>query len=870
MNVLAQTTGHFQVAWVGLLLMLFYLGGLVAAVWLPISLWRRWRGAAAGPLPAGSPPGSRTSAAVETVAIAALGLVTLATTATVRNTNGLMLDLAGQPRGVVVYSVIAFSLAVVGYLAALAIAWRGAGSISVVVMFATLVLYGLALNGWGRLSAMRIAQLSDRRSDVDLVIDVAGTNAPGVDLWANDVYLGKAPVRTTLSEFLEKVPDWPKLPAPDGQEEKAADEPGASTSSTGDGPSDPAWWKDNRWGRLPLPQVNHLKVADSLETAIRRRQGKYIYIRAELDGQPAERTGSSGGSGSNYTFHYSVGFRFPQREAAIERLLDQARLADYKVDDAWFAAIKTYGDDGWIAIRQAGVDEAEMQRVFDALVERRYHLDGPLFRDAAWDKFQQIMREADETGYYLTASPAGRAVEILSQRMMWSQWIEVAAPLIESTSSVSYADYPDLFGRRQLAVYVDGASLPWLPSQGTGRMVSRSRGGLSSPKPFPPSGLAVAHAIWLTTQRWSTGDPLADDANSFQLLLTPALVRAVIDGNGPLGLQLATLLGGPAVDKFLIRKADQTRNVDLTYRPFESEWLSGVSVNRWVYWSAQLHDSAGRRFREQNADALFDMADQITQFLTFHDDVAAKLPFLFLDNQRGPRSIGWRYWPRFRDTVARDKSDDALYLQVAYLVALETASTIDMYVDAWTDDWTARHDSSSTEEALKPLGKLPEAKRAAVLDRLLEHFTAVAQEPRDQQQRMALPEYVLRKLREARYDKIDDAASFAYQLQQLREEPRPGTSKEWQRKRFAEQLAQTAAARPLLVEAVATAPEAEFRLLAIDALRDHPSPRNQRLLAALVDDNDEAVRAAAEAAEAHLDTLRASMPRPMESPAASQ
>ncbi len=61
--------------------------------------------------------------------------------------------------------------------------------------------------------------------------------------------------------------------------------------------------------------------------------------------------------------------------------------------------------------------------------------------------------------------------------------------------------------------------------------------------------------------------------------------------------------------------------------------------------------------------------------------------------------------------------------------------------------------------------------------------------------------------------------------------------------------------------------EVAIRLPAIDALRDHPTPRNQRLLATLADDRDEAVRTAA--ARAQLDALRAAMPGAMEPAAAT-
>jgi HEAT repeat protein len=111
------------------------------------------------------------------------------------------------------------------------------------------------------------------------------------------------------------------------------------------------------------------------------------------------------------------------------------------------------------------------------------------------------------------------------------------------------------------------------------------------------------------------------------------------------------------------------------------------------------------------------------------------------------------------------------------------------------------------------------------------------------------------------FDEIDDAAAVEYHLRTLREPAPRNRNKQQIFSQFSQQLAKTAAERPLLVEAIATAEEPEIRLLAVPALREHPSPKYRALLDKLLQDDDERVRLAATAANDELDVLRADVPK---------
>jgi hypothetical protein len=854
---------------VGLLLSLLFklvlpLALLAACIWLLVAAWRR-RYAATGPLPAGAPMGSRTSAGVELIVVAAMGLVILVMTATMPNTNGLLLQLANQSRAVVVYSLVAFALAALGFVAAITFAWRGAGSTAVVVMILTLAAYGFSLNGNPYLSNLRQQQYREQResrTDTEMLIDI-GANVTGADLWANDVYLGKTPVRIKLSEFLTKVPDWT-----DDPRKKRPETGPDSASNAGKQPG--SYWND-RWGILIMPYDDvsrRLRGPIALppaeaesnsmfgSTAINggRSLPDYHFARVAYDGEEGHATGSTGGgSGNGVDFAESIGFRFLAREAAIERLLDQARLADYQVDDRWMESIAKFGPDGWIAIRSAAEFEPQMQGVFDAWVRRKYSIDAARGFDGAWELFERIRQEGDAEGVYFTAAPAGRAVELLSPTLLPRLLIDASKPIVETTTNTTYVDYGDVFGNRQIAVYAEGARPISLPgnSRLQGWYNGHTKDGVGQMK---PSDMAVIHAIWLANERYAHGKSSSGGANPFQTQLAPLLLRADFERSQrmPMAMWAAVKLGGPVVETFLTRMTERKRDVDVlvNYRDAERPFM-GARFNRWIYWAALLPGEAGQNFRANHLDALFEMADQVAEYPASVDEVQAALPFLFTENELGAESIGRRYWPRYQEVVQRKRPYRDLEPQLSYLVCLGEAAEAEMFINVLIAAWDARpNEMDFVQFRLRQLDKLPVEKQAAVLDGLLAHIAA-----RDQTARP--PNFFEQNdLRRARYE-IDDAASVAYQLKGLRTEPSAADGYLFQQPAFADRLAETASRRPMLVEALATAPEAELRLLALDALRADPLPPFQKLLPALLQYPDEKVRTAAEGVQKQWDSLRA-------------
>jgi len=133
-----------------------------------------------------------------------------------------------------------------------------------------------------------------------------------------------------------------------------------------------------------------------------------------------------------------------------------------------------------------------------------------------------------------------------------------------------------------------------------------------------------------------------------------------------------------------------------------------------LYLAAHLSGYPGRRFRPQYDSHLMDLADDLVKYESVRA-VAAKVPFLFLENELGKRSLAYRYWPRFRASLlSKSRSSQPSVGLFNYLIAMEPISTPEMYAAVWKNET----DGSMAAESLPTLKNLKVKKRIEVLDAL--------------------------------------------------------------------------------------------------------------------------------------------------------
>jgi hypothetical protein len=742
-------------------------------------------------------------------------------------------------------------------------------------MAAAACIYGYLVVGSGVVS-QRLQQLMDPANQVEAIdplmtLEVGGSDVTGADVYVNKVHLGKTPVTMTTSEFFAKVPVWEPNRAALGWNVPtgAYSRPfaGANKTRTYNEMRLDIDWQDagflartgivlNKDVAEELRERREQPLADDGVTTSSIHSGRAMprkyYVQMKHKGEFGWAAGNAGSTRVGKAFHYAVQFRFPTRERMLETLLDQARLADYQVDDAWFEAMEAFGDDGWMAVAAARTYEPEMQQVYDEWARRRHGIQSPRDRQAL-SRFKQICEDADRIGFYATNDLTGRAVELLARQIAPRDLVGLAEPAIRDIQGFGWLN---VSRRRPTYFYVFDPDEP--PPRG---QLTEKGHGFAANEQMRPSYLAIAHALW-------TSDGFVDESRQ---ALQPTYLQSRIGelvvrfhsqaGASSMLRQAAVFLGCPAVEKFELRKHLWTNNRDPQELEFEDrEFLHGQMVNRWLWEAANLPTAEGRRFRQEYAGELVRITDVGLEYRLFGSTdpnaLVGAFPYLFMDNELGQSSLAWRYWPRFRAIVLGRVVGigDSCYDSLSYLIAMEPISMPQMYADVWA----AEEDASTAGYALRVLEHLPPAKRVAVLEAIGGVWRArtmsTVPDPSEPWKTVGGPwrenGVVKEEYEKMRYEELDDPVAAAFLLGRLRE--MEGDERRRCNVSFAAWLAQHASQRPYLIEQVAAAPEPEIRVLAVPALREHPIAANRTILEKLTHDADESVRTEAATARQEL------------------
>jgi hypothetical protein len=614
--------------------------------------------------PANAPAPDWTSRVAESVVLACAAAVVLVLLATTSWGGGMLANLDELRPALANVYIAAFAVTAAVCVAGVvtALLWRTWAG--VVIVGLALLGYNTVLEGQGQFLT-RMAPAGATLPVNRLIIRVSDDVA-GADVWVNDVPLGKTPIVMTIEEFLAKVPKWEKPPE------------GFGKPQTGPGPR-----QGPEWVRFRLP--SYVVRYDGMMAVWARPEEDY-YAKAQCDGEWAVSTGSSGGGGGGgrYTQVYNVtlGATFPKRTERIDRLVADACERGPAVGPEWFESMEAFGPQGWMMLRNAADKDLKLMAVVDAWAARRYGLDKATSPETAWEAFERILAEADQRRAYATDSLAGRAVELLAPRLSPDRLVRRAEEILRSGAARSDRGYSyrQAHGRGQFSTMAD-------ERYGKG-------GGVA------PSVYAVAHAVWRLSESMGNRQP-----NLVQERIVPALLREAPSGD--LAIDLAVRLGGPEIERFLLR---QNWRRTAAWPDADARYVSGRSVNKWLYYLAQLPSSTGQRFRQENAAAIMDMADTLIEVPSHWDNCG----FLFLDLDMGKDSLAARYWPRFRAKAAAIANPEPLESCLKYLVRMGPAATTEMFVEVWRS--TAR--GSGSPFGINALDNLPPARRKEVAEAL--------------------------------------------------------------------------------------------------------------------------------------------------------
>jgi hypothetical protein len=182
-----------------------------------------------------------------------------------------------------------------------------------------------------------------------------------------------------------------------------------------------------------------------------------------------------------------------------------------------------------------------------------------------------------------------------------------------------------------------------------------------------------------------------------------------------------------------------------------------------------------------------------------------------------------------------------------YLVRMEPVSTAQQYVDAWRP---VTKNQWENQYAIPELASLPPAKRQEVIDAIRKEVESDPRFARGGSEE-AWRGNILRAL--------DDQLPNDVQARQIMEGLVRGGKDDPSPEKIALWLEHTRPDHPL-VAMLSGADQPRLRLLAVGALREHPTPEQRKLLDKLLNDADPAVRSAAQAIAERLKALAAERP----------
>ena len=739
-------------------------------------------------LPKSAPRGNRTSRIAETVILSSAGLLVFVVIGCLSR-DGRLLNLDELRPAYAATHVIIACCAAVGLLLSVLLSLLGRTYASVVLAIVVLSAYNITIGGshFGPGYLMQTLAPADSYEPIVTYTFELGGDIQGADLWVNDVYLGKTPIKMTGRAFHKKVPFLPEPP------EGYADEPA----------------HERQWFIIKLRVLEAETHGNGSLWYTHKNKNYYARVRLkdEWSRFTYARCNSRGTSRLRYDFVVKLPSRFDsremlrvEREQRFEKLLQKARLADYQVGPSWFEAAETHGQSGWTKLRRLAAVEKAFGQVVDKWVEWKYGVTRDTSRDKAEEVFKRICKQVNAGRRYDEAGPPERAVELIFDRLDLRKLVSVYEQAIRS--------------RR------------YMEPQWELRKVYR-------------------HLMELWDAKLD--DPKNKQGNIIEDRIAPALICWGGD------IEAAVKFGGPQVEKYLLRqfrRENRVSGIELDWKDWELHF--DLHLNKWLNLLAQLDSDAGRAFRSRHRRQVLQLADLLLNSRSNHDVDAPE--FLFLDLNRGKKSMAYESWPKYAAAVRSSSLWEyrKLEKQWAYLARLQPPATEDMYMDCWRRV-TDLHELMGADRLAAALDAIAQQMRVPVakaiireLEKRIEARRKKLDPERAERARFSEHNYAEAIKRHLAY--MGDEESLQWLISALES----GAEDNYHARKVRSLLASEKCRDHPLLTVLAGAKSAKVRLVVMPALRRYPTPANREILHKLLNDEDEQVHRAAEEVAAEL------------------
>jgi hypothetical protein len=699
---------------------------------------------------------------------------------------------------------------IVPFLFAAWIAFRGAAVTALILMIATLSIYGfLAESG-------AVRKVVEKK----ITFDIAH-QAKGVEIWVNDVLLGKTPRSISAAEFRARVP---LAEAPEDFFETTklmmhTSPRGQSGSSAG------------RWIYLD----SDLKSVKSSNTWNKNSgdPGSGYYLRATWHGEEARFVSLGSGSGSNENDRaFQFDGRFPGVENHVVILLQQAWLHDLVVDEPWFDAALAFGVYGWRHAQTLVGKEDAWQPLLETWALRFHGFRDPKSGQEAMNHLQGLAQLLNQSNMYYHQGPEVYAARALARHMDGKAFAHWARPHVRK-------------------------GIFWIPPEEQQSM-GTSGGSFGT--------VLIGQTAWWLDQRHEQ-EHGGSKPNPIEEILVPEIIRYGLNNGG--SLACAAALGGPHILRYAQRQlwsGTQEQDVRLfrSQRSFENKWLFLVSLCQ----SAEADE-----FRlEKAGHPLLEAARKTLQTGYLNNTDKAALQFLFPDARDNRNSLAWQFWSEFQQWALRDAQGYGatvhnLLIYLSHMDPLDNESRLydtrifdpeskaeqvpylQAYVLAFRAAFRAEKEHNGGLPGIEYLD-VPRAHKREIY-RALELECRNAATHADSKDRYGLDQY---RLSANQYlMELGDASAAREYLQEIHKFDSPRFLQD-----FSLWLRDSVPGSPLLALLVRD-DDPELRKVALSALERRPDAANRALLAILCEDPNEEVRAAAQEIQAKLDTISSAL-----------
>lgn len=639
---------------------------------------------------------------------------------------------------------------------------------------------------------------------IDIVVE---DDLAGIDVWFNEVYLGKTPVHTDYGELIPKIP---RLKQP------------------------PKDWADSNsiyWGKLnnyrPLHWI-HLDPASRVSINDENSRLLEIHARTKLGGVTAYQGASPQVTMGHRIFgqlqsgRIELSVLFPDWDEEIALLLQRARMSGYQVDSAWLTSFNSYGMLGWRFLNQAAASEAELLAVVNQVAAQNYQVNEVQNAEAAWTLLTRICNEADQKKDYQTNGPAGMALDQILDKLEVERLVSMAEDRLRELT-------PDLNWGGSRRTEVHGKK-----HFGIDQWNDRSD--------LRPSDFVMAHAIYRLDEMLDARDDSTD--NLIETRLVPRIMK--LGHRGGMLLEIADLLGGTAIETLRSRSSTvQVRDAS------PSRFIGGVEVDAALFESAQLRSDAGRRFRRARKGELLQMVSRCltTEFGTMSSNLPNWMDFLFLpvDSQE---MLAVKYWPEFNRLMRTHFGGEGeVARRWEYLSRLFPSPKPEVYAQVLRDFYQKANFFNQT---VTPLKSIPPKDRTAVVHAIWKAAKSTFQEFSVNSEQHSNYLNLSTELLQVLFETPDgEATRLALALTKSADNRFLRLRGPDAARRVAQQGLLSEPALAILVEA----PEPEYRELTLKLIQTRPTPAHRSLLTQLLEDPDETIKQRARDCAAELKAL---------------